>query len=1035
MNGLMESQLWQVAGWTMLHFMWIGTLIGLLALAGRWLLKSANPNVRYAFAVLSLALLASAPVGIVSYVAKQTSQVDVSHRLPDTALPYAVTALPDEMLITGNVPATNTQNATANHSLASANNERTPVVTPWYSSAMVDKIAAYFPWCWLIGAPLTFIFIATGLMGAERLKHQSRLLDRGPVLATCRRLADSMNITRQVVIGVCDRIASPILVGLVRPIILLPPAALTGWSMEQLEMVLLHELAHMRRWDNVVNLIQRVIESILFFHPAVWLISRWVRSEREHCCDQLAINYTGRPRAYAEMLVHIASPGLLPGHAAVAMGENNLVSRIRNILNLEEHTMKLSRKVMSFVTIAVVGGFLVVGASTQQVKSNPVSQTKPTQEKGISQVRGIVQDENGKPVKGAEVKFLDGKLSDDGVVKTTEDGRFYLPINHRTLQYQTILAVADGGVRQGIYKFGDDARYDISSPPIIVLKPSRKVTIEVFDDSGKPVADASVAVMHTYAFAASGTTDIDGKVTFKLAEDFKIWWAVGLKAGVGFDYYENYPSWPPPWERKTNPLPDRVELVLDGARQARIRAIDSDDKPIAGTSFTPWTIKKPGKLSRVNLGGSLFGDQSFFGTTNTKGIAIFDWFPLHFERGTAFLNRSNDIYHLPKPPRLGPQGTENELTARLLRNVKVTGKVYLPNGKPAGGILIQAEGRGGSNHYCRRQTLSASDGSYEFNLYPNQAYIFAVINDQWAANHTSEKIKEGDSQGDLNFHLSKGTLIHGTAKWGDDDGPAVGKTITLIQMANPYGQRLVSWATTDENGRYEFRVAPGRYELRGPRQKEKEDLTITDQKEIVRDLSVDRSAEKSTLSGLVIDRMTQKPIRKAIVHAGYIDGGRADIQARVDRKGQFTLERYHEQMVVYARDPQGTRAGYAEVSGDDKQVRIEVIPAAAVTGRVVDEHDKPLPNERVWGEIRLPKTTIHQDFSTLTDDNGVFVLAGYPVGSEGSILVQNHKKTSRSSVYRFSVRNHDLIHIPEDIVIGPDGPRKITTTQPAGPIG
>ena len=71
------------------------------------------------------------------------------------------------------------------------------------------------------------------------------------------RIAESLRIGRRVTIAVCERIAAPVLVGIVRPMILLPPAALTGWSPDEIEMVLLHELAHVRRWDNLVNLVQR----------------------------------------------------------------------------------------------------------------------------------------------------------------------------------------------------------------------------------------------------------------------------------------------------------------------------------------------------------------------------------------------------------------------------------------------------------------------------------------------------------------------------------------------------------------------------------------------------------------------------------------------------------------------------------------------------------------------------------------------------------------------------------------------------------
>ncbi len=90
----------------------------------------------------------------------------------------------------------------------------------------------------------------------------------------CRQLAASLKISYRVGVAICDRIAAPILVGILRPMILLPAVALAGWDPQQLEMVLLHELAHVRRYDNLVNLLQRIVESVLFFHPMVWIIIR-----------------------------------------------------------------------------------------------------------------------------------------------------------------------------------------------------------------------------------------------------------------------------------------------------------------------------------------------------------------------------------------------------------------------------------------------------------------------------------------------------------------------------------------------------------------------------------------------------------------------------------------------------------------------------------------------------------------------------------------------------------------------------------------
>jgi WD40 repeat protein len=177
-----------------------------------------------------------------------------------------------------------------------------------------------------------------------------------------------------------------VLVGVIRPLILLPATALGCWNPEQVEMVLLHELAHVRRWDNLINLFQRLIESALFFQPAVWFVSGWLRQEREHCCDRIVVAHTGRARAYAETLLTLAVP--VPdrtARAAVAMTRNHLVSRIRQILiPREEHPMKLSRSLIVAVGVAVLAPavWIAVMAQTQpprraQTREEAVPASRP----------------------------------------------------------------------------------------------------------------------------------------------------------------------------------------------------------------------------------------------------------------------------------------------------------------------------------------------------------------------------------------------------------------------------------------------------------------------------------------------------------------------------------------------------------------------------------------------------------------------------------------------------------------------------------
>ena len=191
--------------------------------------------------------------------------------------------------------------------------DRPAVSRSSWLAARLDALAACLPWLWLVGSPLTFAWLALGLAGAERLRRRSLpLKEESDLSQLCRRLAVAFGIGRDVAVAVCDRVATPVLVGIVRPLILLPAAAMGGWGPEQIEMVLLHELAHVRRWDNLVNLLQRLVESLLFFHPAVWIVSGWIRQEREHCCDRIVVAHTGRAYAYAETLLALASE---PGHS------------------------------------------------------------------------------------------------------------------------------------------------------------------------------------------------------------------------------------------------------------------------------------------------------------------------------------------------------------------------------------------------------------------------------------------------------------------------------------------------------------------------------------------------------------------------------------------------------------------------------------------------------------------------------------------------------------------------------------------------
>lgn len=355
---LTESEVWTGVGWTMAHYLWVGALLGLAALASRWRIKSARPNVRYVVALGWLMVLAVAPllVGIRVHNALLSSDVPALSKMNEE--------LEADLVSASKIPAS--------VSSRDVPIEELPGVGLPKATWRWDAIVGVLPWVWIVGSMLTFAWMLTGVAGAERLRRLSAPPVDHRVQDLCRRLAGSLKVRFSVSVAFCERISSPVLVGIVRPVILLPPGLVLGLGPEQVEMLLLHELAHVRRWDNLFNLLQRTVESLLFFHPAVWLVSRWVRQEREHCCDDLVLRHTADRPAYAETLlvvahgIHQSTAGGLStvtgGGIASCPASGHLRSRIGRILGHREETMQVSRKLALAVPISLLTAVAVWGS-------------------------------------------------------------------------------------------------------------------------------------------------------------------------------------------------------------------------------------------------------------------------------------------------------------------------------------------------------------------------------------------------------------------------------------------------------------------------------------------------------------------------------------------------------------------------------------------------------------------------------------------------------------------------------------------------
>jgi polysaccharide export outer membrane protein len=307
---------------TLVHFVWQGFVVGAAAATLVWVARPRTAQARYAIYCATLAALAACPVATLALV---------GGRVGDASSPFALSA--SEVESTASVVVQSSPYAPQRVGAAEWSiGDSVDHAARWLESQRALILAG-----WSLGVGCSLLRVAAGGVHVWRIARRGRPL---PVelQAAVERFSERMKFRRLPAVRVVDEISQAVAVGVVRPMVLLPAAWVTGVGGEMLEAVIAHELAHLRRWDLLVNLLQRVVESALFFHPVVWWCSRRIRAEREMCCDEAAVAALGDRVAYAKALSHLAEHVALACEPAWALGIGGskmmLFERIRNVLGL-----------------------------------------------------------------------------------------------------------------------------------------------------------------------------------------------------------------------------------------------------------------------------------------------------------------------------------------------------------------------------------------------------------------------------------------------------------------------------------------------------------------------------------------------------------------------------------------------------------------------------------------------------------------------------------------------------------------------------
>ncbi|MGE5276290.1 MAG: M56 family metallopeptidase, partial [Acidobacteriota bacterium] len=275
---LLQSPVFQRLGGTLARFLWQGSVIAALLASANVLLARRRAELRYAASCAALLLMLG-----------WTGTTFLRWR-PEP--PSADGASSREAAVAASVPAPSPAASLRVSFLSTA------------ASRLAARASTLEPWlvtAWLAGVMLLSLRFLFDWRRAQALL--TRTLPAPPAFdRALARLARRLRVSRPIRLFQSAAVRVPIAIGSLRPVILLPVAAATGLPAEELEAILAHELAHIRRHDYFVNLLQTLAETLLFYHPAVWWVSRQIRVERENCCDDLAIEATGDPRVYARAL-------------------------------------------------------------------------------------------------------------------------------------------------------------------------------------------------------------------------------------------------------------------------------------------------------------------------------------------------------------------------------------------------------------------------------------------------------------------------------------------------------------------------------------------------------------------------------------------------------------------------------------------------------------------------------------------------------------------------------------------------------------
>jgi beta-lactamase regulating signal transducer with metallopeptidase domain/protein involved in polysaccharide export with SLBB domain len=464
-------------GWTLIHSTWQGVAVALILLIVLRLMRDGSAGARYLVSCAALAAVITMAAATFVAIGPNAAGPIVSERM-------------DGAIVLPSAPLALQQPTTAMDVRATHRDLLGVVVAAWAVGVITIGLWHVGGWLWLC-----------------RLRRGAQIHSWDDALA---RLRGRLRISRGVRLIETIAIDTPAVVGVIRPVIFVPLGVFSGLSPQQVEAILAHELAHVRRHDYLINLMQAAIETLMFYHPAVWWISSRIRFERENCCDDIAANACGDARGYAMALAKIEERRVtdVPRLVTAATG-GSLVFRIRRILHLPQvdRANMFRSLAAAVIAISLIAAPLVVMGQQDKTAQQQAAKatTKPADAKDADKkfVKVIVT---------SNAILRDGKVTDVDQLKKFFDD---LPAAERK---RTVLEVAaasaDITVERFFSVFGQMSeivkRYDLAylSDTGIVPRPQPAQVGPILEPRNQYFITGAIARSGAYSVASGAEVNV-----------------------------------------------------------------------------------------------------------------------------------------------------------------------------------------------------------------------------------------------------------------------------------------------------------------------------------------------------------------------------------------------------------------------------------------------------------------------------------------------------------------------------------------------